>query len=117
MIKLIDLLELEKPTNIYIPGEEPGNAPEKDLIQKGFKLGKATIDPETGASASDVTYLPAFETIRRQTLSMRKEFQPFKFSANEDIAKVAKDINTNLTKVSQLIFALEKMIELQNKSK
>ena len=117
MIKLIDLLELEKPTNIYIPGEEPGNAPEKDLIQKGFKLGKATIDPETGASASDVTYLPAFETIRRQTLSMRKEFQPFKFSANEDIAKIAKNINTNLTKVSQMIFALEKTIELQNKSK
>jgi hypothetical protein len=48
---------------------------------------------------------------------MRKEFQPFKFSSNEDIAKVAKDINTNLTKVSQLIFALEKMIELQNKRK
>ena len=117
MIKLIDLLELEKPTNIYIPGEEPGNAPEKDLIQKGFKLGKATIDPETGASASDVTYLPAFETIRRQALSMRKEFQPFKFSANEDIAKIAKDINTNLTKVSQLIFALDKMIELQRKNR
>jgi hypothetical protein len=48
---------------------------------------------------------------------MRKEFQPFKFSANEDIAKIAKNINTNLTKVSQMIFALEKTIELQNKSK
>ena len=89
----------------------------EDLMKQGFKLGKATIDPETGASASDVTYLPAFETIRRQALTMRKEFQPFKFSANPDIAKVAKDINTNLTRVSQMIFALEKMIELQNKSK
>jgi hypothetical protein len=117
MIKLIKLLELEKPTNIYAPEQEPGEAPEKDLMKKGFKLGKATIDPETGASVTDVTYLPAFETIRRQTLSMRKEFQPFKFSTNEDIAKVAKDINTNLTKVSQMIFALEKMIELQNKNK
>jgi len=143
MIKLIKLLELEKPQNIYAPEQEPGEAPEKDLMKKGFKLGKATIDPETGASVTDVTYLPAFETIRRQTLSMRKEFQPFKFSSNEDIAKVAKDINTNmrkefqpfkfssnediakvakdintnLTKVSQMIFALEKMIELQNKSK
>ena len=115
MIKLIDLLELEKPKNIYAPGQELGNAPEADLMKQGFKLGKATIDPETGASITDVTYLPAFESIRRQTLTMRKEFQPFKFSTNEDIAKVAKDINTNLTKVSQLIFALEKMIELQNK--
>jgi len=117
MIKLIDLLELEKPTNIYAPGEEPGDAPEKDLMQKGFKLSKAEIDPETGASVTNVTYLPAFETIRRQTIRMRKEFQPFGFSSNEDIAKVAKGINTNLTKVSQMIYALEKMIELQNKSK
>jgi hypothetical protein len=117
MIKLIDLLELEKPQNIYAPGEEPGDAPEKDLMQKGFKLGKPTIDPETGASITDVTYLPAFETLRRQTIKMRKEFQPFGFSSNEDIAKVAKGINTNLTKVSQMIYALEKMIELQNKSK
>jgi len=117
MIKLIKLLELEKPSNIYAPGEESGEAPEKDLMQKGFKLGKATIDPETGASVTDVTYLPAFETLRRQTIRMRKEFQPFGFSSNEDIAKVAKGINTNLTKVSQMIYALEKMIELQNKSK
>ena len=109
MIKLTDLLE-----EVYVQtpdGEEGDDA----LMKQGFKLGKATVDPETGASVTDVTYLPAFEQIRRQALSMRKEFQPFKFSANEDIAKVAKDINTNLTKVSQLIFALEKMIELQNK--
>jgi hypothetical protein len=101
MIKLTDLL----------------NEVDDDLLDKGFKLGKATVDPETGSSTSDVEYLPQFEQIRRQALSMRKEFQPFKFSANEDIAKVAKDINTNLTKVSQLIFALDKMIELQKKNK
>ena len=85
MINLIKLLELEKPTNIYAPGEEPQEAPEKDLMKKGFKLGKPTIDPETGASVTDVTYLPAFETIRRQTIRMRKEFQPFGFSSNERI--------------------------------
>jgi hypothetical protein len=108
MIKLTDLLEVY----VQTPDGEEGD---DTLMKQGFKLGKATIDPETGASVTDVTYLPAFEQIRRQALSMRKEFQPFKFSSNEDIAKVAKDINTNLTKVSQLIFALEKMIELQNK--
>ena len=108
MIKLTDLLEVY----VQSPDSEEGD---DTLMKQGFKLGKATVDPETGASVTDVTYLPAFEQIRRQALSMRKEFQPFKFSANEDIAKVAKDINTNLTKVSQLIFALEKMIELQNK--
>jgi hypothetical protein len=109
MIKLQDLLE-----EVYVQTPD-GEEGDDTLMKKGFKLGKATIDPETGASVTDVTYLPAFEQIRRQALTMRKEFQPFKFSANGDIAKVAKDINTNLTKVSQLIFALEKMIELQNK--
>jgi hypothetical protein len=108
MIKLTDLLEVY----VQTPDGEEGD---ETIMKQGFKLGKATIDPETGASVTDVTYLPAFEQIRRQALTMRKEFQPFKFSSNEDIAKVAKDINTNLTKVSQLIFALEKMIELQNK--
>jgi hypothetical protein len=108
MIKLTDLLEVY----VQTPDGEEGD---DTLMKQGFKLGKATVDPETGASVTDVTYLPAFEQIRRQALSMRKEFQPFKFSANEDIAKVAKDINTNLTKVSQMIFVLEKMIELQNK--
>ena len=110
MIKLTDLLN-EK-VYVQTPDGEEGD---DSIMKQGFKLGKATVDPETGASVTDVTYLPAFEQIRRQALTMRKEFQPFKFSANEDIAKVSKEINTNLTKVSQLIFALEKMIELQNK--
>jgi hypothetical protein len=109
MIKLTELLE-----EVYVQSPD-GEEGDDTLMKQGFKLGKATIDPETGASVTDVTYLPAFEQIRRQALSMRKEFQPFKFSSNEDIAKVSKEINTNLTKVSQLIFALEKMIELQNK--
>ena len=110
MIKLKDLLD-----EAYV--QMPADQNDDELMQKGFKLGQATVNPETGTVSTDVTYLPAFEQIRRQALTMRKEFQPFKFSANEDIAKVAKDINTNLTKVSQLIFALEKMIELQRKSK
>ena len=107
MIKLQTLLE-----DIYT--DKP-DAPDMDLMQQGFKLGEPTIDPETGASSTSVTYLPKFEEIRRQILTMRKEFQPFKFSANEDIAKVSKEINTNMTKLSQLIFALDKMIELQRK--
>ena len=91
MIKLADLLEA------YV--QMPGDKEPEELVQKGYKLSEPTINPETGASTTDVI----------------KEFQPFKFSANEDVAKVSKDINTHLTKVSQLIFALDKMIELQRK--
>jgi len=114
MIKLADILaELEKPSQIYAPGAQPEKG--DDITQKGFTLGKPEIDPETGTVTSTVTYLPKFEQIRRDVLKMRKEFQPFKFSSNEDIAKLAKDINTNMTKLSQMIFALDKMVELQKK--
>jgi hypothetical protein len=106
MIKLTDLLEA---TSINKKSFDT------DFLQKGFKLSKPEIDPETGTSSTTVTYLPKFEEIRRQILTMRKEFQPFKFSPNPDIAGVAKEINTNMTKLSQLIFALDKMIELQRK--
>jgi hypothetical protein len=95
----------------------PGEQGDDELMQKGFKLGKSTTDPETGAVSTDVEYLPEFEQIRRQILTMRKQFQPFKFAADENVAKVAKEINSNMTKLSQLIFALDKMVELQRKSK
>lgn len=109
-MKLLDVLK-----EVYI--QKPEEKGDEDLLQKGFKLGSPTVDPETGAIATDVEYLPEFEQIRRRIITMRKEFQPFKYSANEDISKVAKEINTNMTKLSQLIFALEKMIELQRKNK
>lgn len=105
MIKLTDLLN-----EVYIEKPEEGD---EELLSKGFKLGEPEIDPETGTSTTTVTYLPKFEEIRRQLLFIRKEFQPFKFSSNEDVAKISKDINTNLTKLSQMIFALDKMVELQ----
>jgi hypothetical protein len=112
MIKLTDLLEA---IHVQMPDGEEANS--EDVMKQGFKLGKATIDPETGASVTDVEYLPEFENIRRKILTMRKEFQPFKFAADENVAKVAKEINKNMTQLSQLIFALDKMIELQNKQK
>ena len=114
MIKLVDILnELEKPSQIYAPGQQPGK--EDDIIQKGFQLGEPEVDPETGTVTSTVRYLPKFEQIRREVLKMRKEFQPFKYSSNPDIAKLSKDINTNMTKLSQMIFDLDKMVELQRK--
>ena len=110
MIKLKDLLD-----EVYV--QMPGDQSDDELMQKGFKLGKPTTDPETGAVSTDVEYLPEFEQVRRQILTMRKQFQPFKFAADENVAKVAKEINSNMTKLSQLIFALDKMVELQRKNK
>ena len=113
MIKLTDLLnELDKPENIYAPGEGPKT---DDFLQKGFRIKGTSVNPETGTVTSDVEYLPAFEQVRRDLLKYRKEFQPFKFHPNESIAKTSKDLNTLLTKAANLVFALDKMVELQRK--
>jgi hypothetical protein len=110
MIKLKDLLK-----EVYV--EKPIAVDDEDLMKKGFKLGKPTVNPETGAIASDVTYLPEFENVRRQVLKMRKEFQPFNYSSNADVAKISKEITKHMTQISQLIFALDKTIELERKSR
>jgi hypothetical protein len=48
MIKLTDLLEA---AYVQLPdGEEP-----EELIQKGFKLSKPEINPETGSTTTTVT--------------------------------------------------------------
>jgi hypothetical protein len=113
MIKLTDLIkELDKPENIYASGEKEQA---DDFLQKGFRTKNSTINPETGTVSTDVEYLPAFETVRRDLLKYRKEFQPFKYHPNESIAKTAKDLNTLLTKAANLVFALDKMVELQRK--
>jgi hypothetical protein len=115
MIKLTDLInELDKPENIYAPGSEPETSSD-DFLKRGFRTKGITINPETGTVSSEVEYLPAFEQVRKDLLKYRKEFQPFKYHPNESIAKSAKDLNTLLTKAANLVFALDKMVELQRK--
>ena len=117
MIKLTDILkELAPPPpeKIYSGGEE-NTSKEDEFLKQGYRLKTNIINPDTGKSETEVEYLPEFEQIKKDLLNYRKQFQPFKFSSHPDIAKLSKDINTNLTKTSQMIFALDKMIELYNK--
>ena len=111
MIKLEKLLQ-----EVYVemPPEKDGG---EELIQKGFKMGQPEVDPETGKVTSSVTYLPKFKQMRIELMQKRNEIKPFKFSANEDIVKVATEADKMFGKLSQLIFALDKMVELQQKSK
>ena len=117
MYKLLEILkELEKPENIYAPGYKPSEEADDDFIKKGYKT-ITTVNPETGRAESEVLYLPKFDEIRKNIIKDRKEIQPFKFSSNQDIAKLAKETNTMMTKLAQMIFALDKMIELERKSR
>lgn len=111
MIKLEKLLQ-----EVYIemPPKDDGA---EELIQKGFKMGEPEVDPATGKISTSVTYLPKFKQMRIELIQKRNEIKPFKFSANEDIAKVATEADKMIGKLSQLIFALDKMVELQQKSK
>ena len=111
MIKLEQLLK-----EVYVEMPPQGDSGE-ELIQKGFAMSKPEVDPETGKISSTVTYLPKFKEMRIDLVKKRNELKPFKFSANEDIAKVATETDKMMGKLSQLIFALDKMIELQQKTK
>lgn len=114
MIKLTDLInELEKPEQIYAPGYEPEGDSE-EIISKGYTTSKSE-DPKTGKIITSVTYLPKFKQMRFDLMQKRNDIKPFKFSSNPDIAKVAKETDKVMGKLSQLIFALDKMIELQSK--
>ena len=111
MIKLEKLLQ-----EVYVE-MPPKNDGAEELIQKGFKMGEPEVDPATGKISTSVTYLPKFKQMRIELVQKRNELKPFKFSANEDIAKVATEADKMIGKLSQLIFALDKMVELQQKSK
>lgn len=116
-MKLIDILkELEKPKNIYNPDyNKPKQDPDSDFLSKGFRLKNTISDPETGKTGGEVEYLPEFDKLKKDLLKMRRSVQPFKYSSNLDIAKLAKELNTSLTKAAQMMHALDKMIDLQSK--
>lgn len=110
MIKLEKLLQ-----EVYV--EMPPNDGAEELIQKGFAMSKPEVDPSTGKVTTSVKYLPKFKQMRIELIQKRNEIKPFKFSANADIAKVATEADKMIGKLSQLIFALDKMVELQQKGK
>lgn len=116
MIKLLDIIN-EAETPITGAGGEKIALfkPKQDdeAFERGYKSIKTSLDPETGTFTQEFEALPKFEDIRRNLLKYRKEIQAFRYSANEDIAKVAKDANSYLYKASQLVLALDKMLELQ----
>ena len=89
------------------------NELEDDFLKKGYKLDEPVIDPATGKSTTSVTYLPKLKQTRLDLYKMRDQFRPYKYSSNPDIAKLAKEIGTNLTKISNAILALDGMIEAE----
>jgi len=89
------------------------NELEDDFLKKGYKTSEPVINPETGTSTTTVTYLPKLKQTRMDLYKMRDQFRPYKFSSNPDIAKLAKDISTNMTKLNNMILALDGMIEAE----
>ena len=110
MIKLTELLkELDKPENLYL-GDKPEDVND-DFLKKGFRLKGTTINPETGASISDVEYLPDFDKIKMDIGNHAKTFRTYKYSANPDVALVATKLVTALNKADQLTTVLKNFIK------
>ena len=78
MIKLADLLnEIEKPENIYNPGQSPEEE-DKEFLQKGYRMVGTTIDPETGKSSSNVEHLAQFSKISNDLSNIMKQISSLK---------------------------------------
>lgn len=86
---------------------------EDDFLKRGYKLSEPEINPETGTTTTSVTYLPKLKQTRLDLYKMRDNFRPYKYSSNPDIAKLAKEISTNITKLTNAILALDGMIEAE----
>jgi hypothetical protein len=128
MIKLADLLnEIEKPENVYNPGQSPEEE-DIDFLTKGYRMTGTTIDPETGKSISSVEYLASFSEINNELSSIMKQIRPFKrLIANEkdtlvtNIKTKATYIISNLTTIQTAINDLngyiDTLVQRSNKSK
>jgi hypothetical protein len=130
-MKLLDILkELEKPKQIYAPGQGPSSDSDKLTIanlsprdrEKLFQQGTLMITlptdpsrPET--SISQVINLPKIDQIKREVLTNKKEFDVFMFSTDPDIKVIAKEINNLYNKLFRAMNALDKSIELKRKGR
>jgi hypothetical protein len=126
MIKLIDLLELEKPKKIYAdrePGKEITIAdltPEEyeDLLKKGSILVNLPPDPSRPeTSTSQVISLPKIDQIKRDVIQNKREFDVFMFSSNPDIKNTAKEINKLYNQLFKAMNALDKLLALQKQGR
>jgi hypothetical protein len=128
MIKLVDLLnEIEKPENIYNPGQSPEEG-DMDFLTKGYRMTGTTIDPETGKSSSNVEHLAPFSKISNELGNIMKQISPLKrLTANKkdtlitDIKTKATDIISNLrtiqTAVNDLNGYIDILVQRSNKPK
>ena len=119
MIKLINLLnEIEKPENIYVPGSSPEEQ-DREFLKKGYRMIGTNINPETGASTSNVEHIAQFGKISNDLSSIMKQIRPFKrLIARKDdellkqIKAMAANIISDLGKAQTTINDLSGLIDI-----
>jgi len=132
-MKLLDILReansfLKKPEQIYAPGQEPEEitsdisklTPQqrKELFKRGSLLIPKPQDPSRPSTiSSKVVRLPKAEEIQRKLINDKKEFEAYQYHPDEDIKKIAKEINKLYNQLYGTIKALDKTLELKKLGK
>jgi hypothetical protein len=127
-MKLLDIIkELEKPKQIYAPGESPSDKLTiKDLSPKDkeklFKQGTLMIplpqDPDRPETVgSQVINLPKIDQVKREIIRNKREFDAFVYSTNPEIKATAKQINKLHNELFRAMDALGKLLELQKQGR
>jgi hypothetical protein len=114
MIKLADILD-----EIYVEYPRGYEPPEDDFIMKGFRTGEPEIDPETGKSTSNVTYLPDLVKVYSELRDIRQnEIKPFlDYPDNKEIADLSRRLYEAMYKVMKATDKLHSIIVREKKLK
>jgi len=116
-MKLLDIL---REANENITDIIANLTPEqrKELFQRGSLLIPQSQDPSRPSTiSSKVVRLPKAEEIQRKLINDKKEFEAYQYHPDEDIKKIAKEINKLYNQLYGTIKALDKTLELKKLGK
>jgi hypothetical protein len=127
-MKLLDIIkELEKPQQIYAPGESPSDEltikdlsprDREKLLQQGTLMIPLPQDPNRPETVgSQVINLPKIDQVKREIIKNKREFDAFVFSTNPDIKATAKQINKLHNELFTAMNALGKLLKLQKQGR
>ena len=114
-MKLLDILrEANENITDIIANLDPEQR--EKLFQRGSLLIPKPQDPSRPSTiSSKVVRLPKAEEIQRKLINDKREFEVYQYHPDEDIKKIAKEINKLYNQLYSNIKALDKMLELKKR--
>jgi hypothetical protein len=116
-MKLLNIIkELEKPEQVYSPGQEPEEIT-NDITKLTPQQQKELFNKGSIIIGNQVIYLPKMDKMRKNIFNSKKEFEAFLYYPDSTIKEVAKEINKLHNQLYKYTKALDKLLELRKSGK